>query len=116
MIRYGVDTDAMPNATLATADPGPGSNTVSELDSLSLVPAQAQDAPNATTSFTLTLSMQNTADNLWRAFVNQTSWSPLMGDATLFARTGAQSQGAGVYQDSQLVITIPDEQVVDVVV
>ncbi|KAK4047170.1 hypothetical protein OIO90_006279 [Microbotryomycetes sp. JL221] len=117
VFRYGVDPSVMPDSSLITNDPGSGSTNVSDMDTSSLVPANVIDAPNATVSYTITVSMQNTADNKWLSFVNSTSWSPLQGQATLFQQPGKDVVGAGVFDDqSQFIVTVPNEEVIDLVV
>ncbi|KAM0753984.1 hypothetical protein T439DRAFT_169004 [Meredithblackwellia eburnea MCA 4105] len=116
VIRYGVNATAMPDSTLVDNDPGPGVNTTSDLDVSLLVPADAVNPPNSTISYTLTISMQNTAGNHWLSFFNSTSWSPLSGAASMFQGLGNTSVGASVYDNSQFIITVPTTQVVDVVV
>lgn len=54
VLRYGVSDTAMPNATLANADPGAGSATLADLDVTQLVPADAMTAPNSTMYVTVT--------------------------------------------------------------
>ncbi|KAL8291388.1 hypothetical protein RQP46_002366 [Phenoliferia psychrophenolica] len=115
VLRYGVDDAAMPNATLADADPGAGASAPGDLDVALLVPADAKVPPNSTVSYTITLSMQNTAGNHWLSFFNSTSWSPVAGAATLFNGLGNTTTGAGVYENSQFIITVPEVQVVQVV-
>lgn len=58
--------------------------------------------------------MQNAAGNHWLSFVNSTSWSPLSGTATLFNGLGNSSIGA-TSTDSQFIITVPQIEVVDIV-
>ncbi|ORY66655.1 Cupredoxin [Leucosporidium creatinivorum] len=116
IIRYGVDDSAMPSAELAASDPGAGDGAPGDLDVSLLVPSDFVEAPNSTISYTLTISMQNTATNNWLSFVNSTSWSPLAGQATLFDSLTLNSTGANVYDDSQLIITIPQKEVVDIVI
>lgn len=48
VVRYGVDALAMPNATLADADPGAGANSPADLDVTLLVPSDAVNPPNST--------------------------------------------------------------------
>jgi hypothetical protein len=52
----------------------------------------------------------------WLSFINSTSWSPLTGQATLFNGLGSTTTGAGTYDGDQLIVTIPEQQVVDLVV
>lgn len=66
-------------------------------------------------SYTITLSMQNTAGNHWLSFFNSTSWSPLAGAATLFSGLGNAPSGASVYDNSQFIITVAKVEVVDIV-
>ncbi|KWU44544.1 hypothetical protein RHOSPDRAFT_17827 [Rhodotorula sp. JG-1b] len=115
VLRYGVDVATMP------VSPDPGNSSV--LDSLpafdlgQLIPAAAQNPPAPNQFYTFSLSMQNTANNNWLAFVNSTSWSPLQGQSTLLDDWAATTQGVST-NDSQLVVTVPDAdetQVVQVV-
>lgn len=98
VIRYdGVSSDLMPDSSLTSSDPGAGTST-SDLDTESLVPADAIDAPEPDVSIPWTFSIQRTWDQNWRSFINWTSWEPLgSGQATLTsavaidAATGVQS-------------------------
>ncbi|KAK4047081.1 hypothetical protein OIV83_005644 [Microbotryomycetes sp. JL201] len=117
VLRYGVDRTVMPDSSLVDTDPGPGQTGLSDMDTSDLVPLDESYPPNSTVSYTLTVSMQNTADNRWLSFVNSTSWSPLQGQATLFQQSSMFTAGAGVYdKDSQFVISVPQEGIVDIVV
>ncbi|SCV72247.1 BQ2448_4941 [Microbotryum intermedium] len=124
VIRYGVADDALPNSALIDNDPGPGTNSTSDMDVTALVPAVYVTAPNATVSYIVSVSMQETSSGVWRSFVNSTSWSPLQGQATMFSGLGFTTSGAGTYNDSQLIVTIPElgatakqeAQVIDIII
>ncbi|POY75890.1 hypothetical protein BMF94_0973 [Rhodotorula taiwanensis] len=112
VLRYGVGASALPVDSATGAD-----LSLQSMDTSRLVPAEAQNPPPANNFYTFSLSMQNTADNHWLAFVNSTSWSPLQGQATLLDQWAATTRGAST-NDSQLIVTIPDAnetQVVQVV-
>ncbi|KAM0786984.1 hypothetical protein ACM66B_002402 [Microbotryomycetes sp. NB124-2] len=118
ILRYGVASDSMPDATLVNSDPGSGPPNLSDMDTTKLVPFPSLEAPNSTVSYTVQISMQNTADNRWLSFINSTSWSPLRGQATLFQTSTTSFQaGAGTYDnESQLIVDVPQIEVVDLIV
>ncbi|GAA5919729.1 hypothetical protein JCM5296_000104 [Sporobolomyces johnsonii] len=120
VIRYGVDNSTMPDSSLIDNDPGAGDGTVSDLDDSLLVPTPAQTPPNSTMTYYLSLSMQNDQSNNWLSFINTTSWSPLVGAATLFGSYGNETAGV-TSTNEQLVVNVPDpaaneHQVVDIVI
>lgn len=80
----------MPNSS---SDPGTGTSVTSDLDTSSLIPADAIDAPaSASITISWTFSIQRTWDQNWRTFINSTSWEPLgSGQATLESATAANA-------------------------
>ncbi|SGY20472.1 BQ5605_C016g08067 [Microbotryum silenes-dioicae] len=124
VIRYGAADDALPNSASISLDPGSGTNSISDMDITSLVPAVYVTAPNATVSYLVSVSMQETPSGVWRSFVNSTSWSPLQGQASMFSGLGFTTTGAKTYNDSQLIVSVPElgtgskqlPQVVDIII
>ncbi|BGP57007.1 hypothetical protein JCM8202_004558 [Rhodotorula sphaerocarpa] len=102
VLRYGVD-----NSTMPAADATAGNLSVGELDTSNLVPSEAQNPPAPNNFFTFSLSMGNTVNNNWLAFVNSTSYEPLQGQATLLDGWAASTAGIST-NDSQLVAVVPD--------
>ncbi|KDQ55438.1 multicopper oxidase [Jaapia argillacea MUCL 33604] len=120
VIRYGTsDPNAMPNTALLTNPPTlpAGSPGPMAVDSTALAPANVTAAPNATFTSYVTVSMQYPAgqDYLgeFLAFVNSTSWAPLMNTTTLFSHTGSNLvDSSATFNDSQLITTIDEVNVV----
>ncbi|KAI1318994.1 hypothetical protein EDD11_005192 [Mortierella claussenii] len=77
-----------------------------------LKPYFAEPAPAADTSLLLTMSFQTiTPDHINRGYVNHTSWTPLMNDATVFqAQRGIQA-----FDASQQIVTLNSTGVVELV-
>ncbi|KAI0649905.1 multicopper oxidase-domain-containing protein [Trametes meyenii] len=130
VLRYGDgvsgdDSDAMmPDAALLDDPPPlPAGAPQADLDTDDLVPVGGGPAPDATFSVYFTISMQypGGADYLSRflSFINSTSWEPLQGTASLFARVGnASADGASATYGggSQLVTTVDERHVVEFVI
>ncbi|EJT99733.1 multicopper oxidase 2A [Dacryopinax primogenitus] len=103
----------------ASADPGPGAN-ISDLDTSTLVPSLPIDAPEPTHRYPVTISFQETQDDEYLAFLNNTSWYPLDKECTMsllqqpsFLSSLTSSDGPSVYGDSQLLLTHNGIEVVD---
>ncbi|EJD50994.1 multicopper oxidase [Auricularia subglabra TFB-10046 SS5] len=116
ILRYGgVDSSTIPDPKLVDSDPGPGGN-LSLMDTSFLRPAVTQRPPKATLTYKVTVSFQVTADNGFFAFINSTSWTPLSGSPTLFSHLGADNVGAKTFDNSQLILTSEDAEVVDLII
>lgn len=105
---------AMPSETV----PSLPSSVSSNLDFSSLVPLQAINPPHSTKQDKVVITFGRTVYNNFRAFFNSTSWDAEIGNATLFQTVDTQKQGTttDVYdQDSQLVLTYDEVQVVDLI-
>ncbi|KAI8598138.1 multi-copper oxidase laccase-like protein [Dissophora ornata] len=78
-----------------------------------LKPYLAMDAPAADIQVYLDMSFQTiTANHVNMAYVNETSWVPLMDDATLFQ----VNRGVSTLDASQMVVTLNTTQTVELVV
>ncbi|PIL29112.1 transporter [Ganoderma sinense ZZ0214-1] len=123
VIRYGVANSTMPDFELLDNPPSLPTGSPQELDTSDLVPVGGGPAPDATFQVYFTISMQyasTTGDNYlskFLAFINSTSWEPLQGTSSLFSHLGnSTSDGSADLADSQLVTTINEQHVVQMVI
>nr|AAR82933.1 multicopper oxidase [Auricularia auricula-judae] len=116
VLQYtGVDNSTMPDPGLVDNNPGTGKN-LTLMDTALLRPASKQHPPKATLTYKITVSFQVTADNGFFAFINSTSWTPLSGSPTLFSHLGADTVGANTFDNSQLILTSPNSEVIDLII
>lgn len=121
VIRYGVSDDTMPDVALLNNPPSLPSGSPAELDESDLVPVGGGPAPEPTftTYFAMSMQFENPEDSNSRylAFINETSWEPLNRTASLFAHLGQSApSGSANYEVSQLITTINDISVVDMII
>ncbi|KAF9174197.1 hypothetical protein BGX21_004910 [Mortierella sp. AD011] len=84
-----------------------------DLTSDMLKPALAMDAPAADVQIYMDISFQTiTQSHVNLAYVNQTSWVPLMDDATLFQA----NRGISTFDSSQLITTLNTTRTVELIV
>ncbi|KAI0705390.1 multicopper oxidase [Earliella scabrosa] len=121
VIRYGVDDTAMPDVALLDNPPSLSDDAPGALDTDDLVPVGGVPAPDSTFSVYLKVSMQYASgpDYLshFYSFINDTAWEPLQGACSLFNHLGSNtSDGSATLADSQLVTTVNERHVVDMII
>lgn len=121
VIRYGVSNDTMPDTALLANPPALPSGSPGALDITQLVPVGGGPAADPTVTVYMEVSMQysagsNDQSNQYLAFMNQTSYAPLEGTTSLFQMLGNGAAGSNVYDSTQLITTIEDVAVVEMIV
>ncbi|KAG0290183.1 hypothetical protein BGZ98_003565 [Dissophora globulifera] len=112
IVRYeGASTTDLPNSVDWTASAWAPRCVDLTLDMLK--PYFAQPAPDADVQVFITASFQTIrSDHMNLGYINETSWSPLPGNATIFQA----QRGVTAFDPSQLIVTLNTTGVVEVVV
>ncbi|KAI0942998.1 hypothetical protein AcV7_002262 [Taiwanofungus camphoratus] len=121
VIRYGVSDDTMPDTALLSNPPSLPSSAPGELNTSDLVPIASgpNSEPTFSTYFTISMQYPGGDDYFSRylAFINQTSWTPLNETSSLYAHlAGSTSDGSADYDDSQLITTINEVQMAQMII
>ncbi|EMD36964.1 multicopper oxidase [Gelatoporia subvermispora B] len=124
IIRYGVNDSAMPDLSLVNNPPSLPDGSPDSLDTSGLVPADGSAAPDPTFHTYFTISMQYPASgasdylSFFLAFINSTSWTPLVNQSSLFSQIakGASDGSTNFDDDTQLVTTVNEVSVVQMII